>query len=134
MIEVPGVLLGQGEHYVLQVVGDSMIDAGIYDGDYAVVQRCEDAENGTIVVALVDDREVTLKRLRRRGASIALEPANPALRDPDLRAAPGQDPGPPGRPDAALLSGQAGEQQIRHIGEQGRGAGGEQLAGARDAR
>ena len=78
MIDVPGVLLGQGEHYVLQVVGDSMIDAGIHDGDYAVIQRCEDAENGTIVVALVDDREVTLKRLRRRGASIALEPANSA--------------------------------------------------------
>lgn len=78
VIEVPGVLLGQGDHYVLQVVGDSMIDAGIYEGDYAVVQRCEDAPNGTIVVALVEEREVTLKRLRRRGASIALEPANPA--------------------------------------------------------
>ena len=62
MIEVPGVLLGQGEHYVLQVVGDSMVDAGINDGDYAVIQRCEDAENGAIVVALVEDREVTLKR------------------------------------------------------------------------
>ena len=78
VIEVPGVLLGQGEHYVLQVVGNSMIDAGIYEGDYAVMQRCEDADNGTIVVALVEDREVTLKRLRRRGASIALEPANSA--------------------------------------------------------
>jgi repressor LexA len=76
-IEVPTALLGQGEHYVLQVVGDSMIEAGILDGDFAVIQRCEDAENGTIVVALVEDREVTLKRLRRRGASIALEPANP---------------------------------------------------------
>lgn len=75
-IDVPSLLLGQGEHYVLQVVGDSMIEAGIYDGDYAIIQRCEDAENGTIVVALVEDREVTLKRLRRRGASIALEPAN----------------------------------------------------------
>ena len=78
LIEVPGVLLGQGEHYVLQVVGDSMVDAGIHDGDYAVIQRCDDAENGTVVVAMVDDREVTLKRLRRRGASIALEPANSA--------------------------------------------------------
>jgi repressor LexA len=76
-IEVPSLLLGTGEHYVLQVVGDSMIEAGIHDGDFAVVQRCEDAENGTIVVALVEEREVTLKRLRRRGASIALEPANP---------------------------------------------------------
>lgn len=78
VIEVPGVLMGQGEHYVLQVVGDSMVDAGISDGDYAVIQRCESAENGAIVVALVDDREVTLKRVRRRGASIALEPANSA--------------------------------------------------------
>lgn len=76
-IEVPGMLLGSGEHYVLQVVGDSMIEAGIQDGDYAVVQRCEDADNGSIVVALVEDREVTLKRLRKKGASIALEPANP---------------------------------------------------------
>ena len=78
VIEVPGVLMGQGEHYVLQVVGDSMVDAGINDGDYAVIQRCENAENGAIVVALVEDREVTLKRIRRRGASIALEPANSA--------------------------------------------------------
>ena len=78
LIDVPGVLLSQGEHYVLQVVGDSMTDAGIYDGDYAVIQRCENAENGAIVVAMVEDREVTLKRIRRRGASIALEPANSA--------------------------------------------------------
>ena len=78
LIDVPGVLLSQGEHYVLQVVGDSMTDAGIYDGDYAVIQRCENAENGAIVVAMVEDREVTLKRFRRRGASIALEPANSA--------------------------------------------------------
>lgn len=78
VIDVPSLLLGQGEHYVLQVVGDSMIEAGIYDGDYAIIQRADDAENGAIVVALVEDREVTLKRLRRRGASIALEPANPS--------------------------------------------------------
>lgn len=78
VIEVPSVLMGQGEHYVLQVVGDSMVDAGICDGDYAVIQRCENVENGAIVVALVEDREVTLKRIRRRGASIALEPANSA--------------------------------------------------------
>jgi repressor LexA len=77
-IEVPNLLLGEGEHYVLQVSGDSMADAGIVDGDYAVIQRCETAENGTIVVALIEDREVTLKRLRRKGASIALEPANAA--------------------------------------------------------
>lgn len=75
-IEVPSLLLGPGEHYVLQVVGDSMIEAGIFDGDLAIIQRCDQADNGSIVVALVDEREVTLKRLRRRGASIALEPAN----------------------------------------------------------
>jgi repressor LexA len=77
-IEVPELLLGDGEHYVLQVTGDSMVDAGIVDGDFAVIQRCETADNGAIVVALIEDREVTLKRLRRRGASIALEPANTA--------------------------------------------------------
>ena len=77
-IDVPSLLVGTGQHYVLQVVGDSMVEAGIHDGDYAVIQRTDDAETGTIVVALVDDREVTLKRLRKRGASIALEPANAA--------------------------------------------------------
>ena len=78
-IDVPGALLGAGEHFALEVDGDSMIEAGIHDGDTAVIQRCDTADNGTIVVALVvDDNEVTLKRLRRRGASIALEPANRA--------------------------------------------------------
>ena len=77
-IEVPNLLLGDGEHYVLQVTGDSMVDAGIVDGDYAVIQRSDTAESGAIVVALIEDREVTLKRLRRKGASIALEPANAA--------------------------------------------------------
>ncbi len=77
-MDVPGVLLGEGEHYVLQVVGDSMIDAGIQDGDWVVIRRAETAESGEIVVALIEDREVTLKRLRKRGASIALEAANPA--------------------------------------------------------
>lgn len=76
-IDVPQFLLGDGEHYVLQVKGDSMVDAGIADGDLAVIQRCDTAESGTIVVALIEDREVTLKRLRKRGASIALEAANP---------------------------------------------------------
>lgn len=75
-IDVPGVMLGNGNHYALTVEGDSMIDAGILDGDIVVVRSCEVAEAGTIVVALVDDVEVTLKRLRRKGASIALEPAN----------------------------------------------------------
>jgi repressor LexA len=78
-IGVPSTLLGRtGEHYALEVAGDSMVDAGILDGDTVIIQRCETAENGAIVVALVDNIEVTLKRLRRRGASIALEPANPA--------------------------------------------------------
>src|SRR6266699_4230818 len=77
-VAVPGSLLGRGEHYALEVAGDSMIEAGILDGDSAIIQRCDTAENGAIVVALVDNVEVTLKRLRRRGASIALEPANKA--------------------------------------------------------
>lgn len=78
-IDVPGALLGAGEHFALEVDGDSMIEAGIHDGDTAIIQRCDTADNGAIVVALVaDDNEVTLKRLRRRGASIALEPANRA--------------------------------------------------------
>jgi repressor LexA len=77
-IDVPGALLaGNGEHYALEVAGDSMIDAGIWDGDTVVIRRADTAENGTIVVALVDEEEVTLKRLRRRGNSVALEPANP---------------------------------------------------------
>ena len=76
-VEVPVALLGAGEHYALEVAGDSMIEAGILDGDTVIIRRTEAAENGQIVVALVDEGEVTLKRLRRRGASIALEPANP---------------------------------------------------------
>lgn len=75
-IEVPMSLLGQGEHYGLEVAGDSMIEAGIFDGDVVIIKRGDVAENGQIVVALVDDNEVTLKRLRRRGNSIALEPCN----------------------------------------------------------
>lgn len=75
-VGVPASLLGRGEHYALEVAGDSMIEAGILEGDTVIIQRCDTAENGSIVVALVDSEEVTLKRLRRRGASIALEPAN----------------------------------------------------------
>jgi repressor LexA len=75
-IGVPPSLLGKGEHYALEVAGDSMVDAGILDGDTVVIQRCDTAESGQIVVAIVDENEVTLKRLRRRGDSIALEPAN----------------------------------------------------------
>ena len=76
LIEVPAAMLGAGEYYALEVAGDSMIEAGIVDGDTVLIQRCDAAENGAIVVALVDNNEVTLKRLRRRGDSIALEPAN----------------------------------------------------------
>ncbi|HEY8290154.1 MAG TPA: transcriptional repressor LexA [Acetobacteraceae bacterium] len=75
-IEVPLALLGNGEHYGLEVAGDSMVEAGILDGDTVIIRRGDVAENGQIVVALVDDVEVTLKRLRRRGNSIALEPCN----------------------------------------------------------
>ena len=78
-VGVPASLLGRGgEHYALEVAGDSMIDAGILDGDTVIIERSEVAENGAVVVALIDEQEVTLKRLRRRGASIALEPANKA--------------------------------------------------------
>ncbi len=76
MIEVPMAMIGNGEHYALQVDGDSMIEAGILDGDTVIIRKGETAENGQIIVALVDEREVTLKRLRRRGNSVALEPAN----------------------------------------------------------
>jgi repressor LexA len=70
--------LGSGEHFALEVRGDSMIEAGIFEDDTVVIRRQDDAETGDIVVALIDDEEATLKRLRRRGASIALEAANPA--------------------------------------------------------
>jgi repressor LexA len=77
-ISVPPDMLGSGEHYALEVRGDSMVDAGILDGDMALIQRNETADTGDIVVALIDEEEATLKRFRRRGASIALEPANTA--------------------------------------------------------
>jgi repressor LexA len=76
-IQVPPHLLGQGDHYALEVVGDSMIGAGIQDGDLVVIERADAANNGDIVVALIDESEVTLKRLRCRGQTIALEAANP---------------------------------------------------------
>ena len=79
-IDIPATLLGAGEHYALEIAGDSMIDAGILDGDTVIIRRCESADNGAIVVALVDAAEVTLKRLRRKGQTIALEPANPAYK------------------------------------------------------
>ena len=75
-IDVPATILGKGDHYALEVDGDSMVEAGILDGDTVVIQRTDTAENGTIVVALIDSREVTLKRLRRKTGAIALEAAN----------------------------------------------------------
>ena len=75
---VPEAILGSGEHFVLEVQGDSMINAGILDGDRVIIRRTDSANSGDIVVALVMGEEATLKRLRRKGASIALEAANPA--------------------------------------------------------
>jgi repressor LexA len=77
-IHVPPEMLSSGEHYALEVRGDSMIEAGILEGDIALIRKSDNADSGDIVVALVDDEEATLKRLRKKGASIALEAANPA--------------------------------------------------------
>ncbi|MBO5997018.1 MAG: transcriptional repressor LexA [Alphaproteobacteria bacterium] len=77
-VDVPSQMMGRGEHYALTVEGDSMVNAGILNGDTVIIKRTEHAENGEIVVALVDGIEVTLKRFRRSGTSIALEPENPA--------------------------------------------------------
>jgi repressor LexA len=77
-VPVAEALLGSGEHYALEVTGDSMINAGILNGDTVLIQRTDDAHSGDIVVALVDNTEATLKRLRKRGSQIALEAANPA--------------------------------------------------------
>lgn len=76
-IAVPEGLLGAGEHYVLEVQGDSMIEAGILDGDYVVIRRGDTASSGEIVVALTMGEEATLKRLQKKGGSVALVPANP---------------------------------------------------------
>jgi len=78
VVNVPPELLGSGDHFALEIRGDSMIDAGIFDGDTALIKKTEAADTGDIVVAVIDDEEATLKRFRRRGASIALEPANAA--------------------------------------------------------
>lgn len=77
-LTVPADMIGNGEHYALEVKGDSMIEAGIFDGDTVIIRHLTTASPGDIVVALVDDEEATLKRFRRKGASIALEAANPA--------------------------------------------------------
>jgi repressor LexA len=75
-IGVPGTMLAGGDHYALTVEGDSMVGAGILDGDTVVIKKCDTADNGSIVVALIDNEEATLKRLRHKGESVALEPAN----------------------------------------------------------
>jgi repressor LexA len=77
-VQMPEAMLGAGEHYVLEVQGDSMINAGILDGDLVVIKKTDTANSGEIVVALVMEEEATLKRLRKKGGSIALEAANPA--------------------------------------------------------
>jgi repressor LexA len=78
MLSVPAALLGSGEHYALEVSGDSMVEAGILDGDYALIRKAETARDGQIVVALVDESEATLKYFRREGAMVRLDPANRA--------------------------------------------------------
>ena len=78
MLSVPAALLGSGDHYALEVSGDSMVEAGILDGDFALIQRTDVAREGQIVVALIDDNEATLKYFRRDGARVRLDPANPA--------------------------------------------------------
>jgi len=85
-IDVPEYVLGDGEHFALEVVGDSMVEAGIHDGDLVLVRRCDAAENNTIVVALVDGGEATLKRLHKRGDKVALEAANAAYETRVYRA------------------------------------------------
>jgi len=79
VLVMPPELLSQGEHFALEVRGDSMIDAGIQEGDTVILKKTQSAESGEIVVALIDDEEATLKRLRKKGQSIALEPANSAF-------------------------------------------------------
>ena len=76
VINMPADMMSSGDHFALEVRGDSMIEAGILDGDVALIRKTEAADTGDIVVALIDEEEATLKRFRRRGASIALEPAN----------------------------------------------------------
>lgn len=83
MLSVPAALLGAGDHYALEVAGDSMMEAGILDGDFALIQKTEVARDGQIVVALIDESEATLKYFRREGPRIRLDPANSAY-EPQL--------------------------------------------------
>lgn len=88
MLSVPAALLGAGEHFALEVSGDSMVEAGILDGDYALIKKMDSAREGEIIVALVEDHEATLKYFRREGAMVRLDPANRAY-EPQ-RYKPGQ--------------------------------------------
>lgn len=76
-ITVPREYVGHGQHFAVEVSGDSMIDLGIYDGDTAIIESCQNANNGDVIVALIDEEEATLKTLHKRGEQIALKPANP---------------------------------------------------------
>ena len=103
-LPVPAALLGPGEHYALEVAGDSMVEEGILDGDYALIRKTDTARDGEIVVALINDEEATLKTFRREGQMIRLDPANrhydPQRYRPDQVA----DPGQAGGAAAALLT------------------------------
>ncbi|MBV7256521.1 transcriptional repressor LexA [Pacificimonas sp. WHA3] len=85
-LSLPTSLLGKGDHYALEVSGDSMIEAGIFDGDYALIERCDDARTGDIVVALIDNNDATLKTLNKNGDMIRLDPANSEYRPQNYRA------------------------------------------------
>jgi|TARA_B100001094_G_C17994459_1_gene701932 repressor LexA len=76
-LDIPQSLLGKGEYFLLEVEGDSMINAGIFDGDQVIIEKRNDAKNGEIVVALIDNNEATLKRIYKRGQQLALQPENP---------------------------------------------------------
>ncbi len=103
-IAVPPEMLGGGEHYALEVRGDSMIEAGIFDGDTVLIKKQDTAATGEIVVALVDEEEATLKRLRRRGNSVALEAANPAYETRIFPARPRKGAGPSCGPSPQVLT------------------------------
>ena len=79
-IDIPQSHLGKGEYFLLEVEGNSMINAGIFDGDQVIIEKRNDAKNGEIVVALIDNNEATLKRIYKRGQQLALQPENPAFK------------------------------------------------------
>ena len=110
---VPAALLGPGEHYALEVSGDSMVEEGILDGDFALIRKVDTARDGEIVVALIDDEEATLKTYPPRGPDDPPRPRQPRLRAAALRRRPGQHPGPACRPHPALLSRMARDRLCR---------------------